>query len=36
MMSMLNWLLFLVLVVWIADHEDGPRARPPLRLIRPS
>ena len=37
MMSMLNWLFFLVLAVWILDSEDkrGTHERS-LRLIKPS
>jgi hypothetical protein len=34
---MFNWILFIVLVVWILDSEDDkatPRRR--LRLIKPS
>ena len=34
---MLNWLLLLVLIVWILDSEDGPGThRRRLRLIKPS
>jgi len=37
MITMLNWLLFLVLAVWILDAEDerGTHKRR-LRLIKPS
>jgi hypothetical protein len=33
MMAMVNWLLFLVLAVWILDREDDSPERRRLRLV---